>query len=424
MRLSTLVLTTLMPLTAQATPIDVLFVGNSYTFGRYDPVESYNTANVTDLTAPERGGTFADTTGTNDFEPHPWGGVPGIFKRLTDQAGLDYNVSISARNAASLRGHFLNLNPSDWDLRGNIALQTWDQVVLQEQSDEVLPRQSNASGATLRSNPEYTRYFADTIEDFLHSSAETGTIRYRDAFPGDTSIARQAACESAGVSAGTCRIDRGSYSNLNASADTDVFLYQTWARPDLVDGAFETIRNDDGSIVRTDEPSTETFYGSLDEMTAELMAGYQEVVDQADDDGSPGFAGIAPVGEAFQRAIDLRIATSDFWGPGAESDGLIDLWFDDGTHASTYGSYLSGLVMYGTLTGRNPSLFGAGELAASELGISSQGAVLLQRVASDQLGFAPAPSPVPLPAAGSLLMVALTALGFAGNRRRKKRRMM
>ncbi len=33
-----------------ADPVSVLFVGNSYTFGRSDPVMSYNTENVRDLT--------------------------------------------------------------------------------------------------------------------------------------------------------------------------------------------------------------------------------------------------------------------------------------------------------------------------------------------------------------------------------------
>lgn len=37
---------------ASAAPVSVLFVGNSYTFGRVDPVMSYNTANVRDLTHP------------------------------------------------------------------------------------------------------------------------------------------------------------------------------------------------------------------------------------------------------------------------------------------------------------------------------------------------------------------------------------
>ena len=36
---------------AFADPIKILFVGNSYTFGRVDPVMSYNAANVHDLTA-------------------------------------------------------------------------------------------------------------------------------------------------------------------------------------------------------------------------------------------------------------------------------------------------------------------------------------------------------------------------------------
>lgn len=56
---------------AAAAPVSILFVGNSYTFGRVDPVMSYNTANVRDLTDPARGGTFANLTGSNDFEPRP-----------------------------------------------------------------------------------------------------------------------------------------------------------------------------------------------------------------------------------------------------------------------------------------------------------------------------------------------------------------
>lgn len=98
-------------LAAAPDPIALLFVGNSYTFGRVDPVMSYNAARVNDLTRPRpdlTGANFTDTTGTRPWEPHPWGGVPGIFKQLADQAGLAYDVSLSTRNAASLRGHYLN----------------------------------------------------------------------------------------------------------------------------------------------------------------------------------------------------------------------------------------------------------------------------------------------------------------------------
>src|SRR5262245_34783795 len=104
-----------------AEPTAILFVGNSYTFGRVDPVESYNAGKVDDMTRPRPdlpGAPFTDTSGTNPWEPHPWGGVPGIFKQLTIQAQLDYAVSLSTRNAATLRGHFLNTANANWDLRG------------------------------------------------------------------------------------------------------------------------------------------------------------------------------------------------------------------------------------------------------------------------------------------------------------------
>src|SRR3982751_2232137 len=128
-------------LSAHADPVSILFVGNSYTFGRVDPVLSYNAANVHDLTAafnavnPSGTNSYpVGTAGQGWFEPHPWGGVPGIFKQFTVESGLAYDVSLSTRNAATLRGQFLNTANSAWDLRGNVASKSWDTVVLQEQS--------------------------------------------------------------------------------------------------------------------------------------------------------------------------------------------------------------------------------------------------------------------------------------------------
>lgn len=412
-----LILAGLMSAGVHAAPVDLLFVGNSYTFGRVDPVMSYNAANVNDLTRPERGGTFANTTGSNAFEPHPWGGVAGIFKQFTVQAGLDYNVSLSTRNAASLRGHMLNSNPAGWDLRGNIGQQSWDKVVLQEQSDEPLSRRTNANNVALGSNPDYFRFYADKIENFLHASAAQ-TIRDRDAFPGATSGDRQAACVAAGIAAGTCSNNRGTFSNANADAGTEVYLYQTWARPNLVHGAPVTSTNDTtGVVTRSSTLSTSTFFNSLEEMTGELESSFQAAFDQADNDGSPGFAGIAEVGEAFMRAVASGIATRDMWAADAATDGLIDLWFDDGTHASKYGSYLSALVLFGELTGLDPARFGAGEIAARDLGIDTRSALLLQRVASDQLGFA---VPVPTPASLALVVLALGLLSMSGLARRTR----
>lgn len=390
-----------------AAPISVLFVGNSYTFGHHDPAMSYNAANVRDMTAPVPGTSFADLTGARPYQPHPWGGVAGIFKELTVQEGLDYDVALSTRNAASLRGHFLNTNPAEWDMRGNIASQTWDKVVLQEQSAEPLTRQTNANGELLDSNPEAFRFYADRIRAFLQSTDPVGPVRDRDAFPGATSTDRQAACVAAGIASGTCSRNRGTFDNPNGDDGTEVYLYQTWARPNLIDGAFVTSTDPvTGEVTRSTDLSTGTFFATLEDMTDDLVASYAAAA-------GPGFAGVAPVGEAFMRAVQSGIATRDMWAADALTDGLIDLWYDDGLHASAHGSYLSALVLYGTLTGLDPIRFGGSETAAQGLGIDPHRAVLLQQIASAQLGFT---TPVPLPPAGVLAVAGLTLLRLAARR--------
>jgi hypothetical protein len=365
---------------------------------------SYNAANVRDLTAAMEA---ANSTGSNAFEPHPWGGVAGIFKQFTVQAGLDYDVALSTRNAASLRGHFLNTNAAGWDLRGNIGSQRWDQMVLQEQSDEPLTRRPG-----LASNPDWFKNYADKIEDFVHQGL-AHSYRERDFFPGATTTDRTAACMAAtGASATTCNTLRTIPANTNANAATEMFLYQTWARPNLIDGALQTTTDPlTGAVTRTGSPATATFFDSLETMTEELRGAYDAAALLAAGDGTGGFAGVAPVGQAFLRAVTEGLATRNMWAADAATDGLIDLWFDDGTHASTWGSYLSALTLFGTITGVNPFSLGAGEIAARELGISAADALALQRIAAQQLGFA-------VPAPGSLALAALGLLLLAGARRR------
>jgi hypothetical protein len=384
-----------------ADPISILFVGNSYTFGRVDPVMSYNAANVHDLTAAMNA---ANSTGTNVFEPHPWGGVAGIFKQFTVQAGLDYDVSLSTRNAASLRGHFLNTN-GFWDLRSNIASQTWSKVVLQEQSDEPLPKQPGLS-----SNPDYFKNYANKIENFVHTGGAE-SFRERDFFPGATASDRTAACQAAtGASAGTCNLLRAIPVNSNASAATDVYLYQTWARPNLINAPFTTTTDPvTGAVSFTSTPAT-SFYPSLETMTSDLHNAYFGLAAS-----NPDFKGVAPVGDAFLSAVTSGIATRNMYAANALTDGLIDLWWDDGTHASKYGSYLSALVLFGTTTGLDPQLLGSHELAAADLGISPSDARALQQVAAVQLGF----ERVSEPASLALVSAGLGLLGFMSRRRRR-----
>jgi hypothetical protein len=379
---------------AQAEPISILFVGNSYTFGRTDPVMSYNAANVHDLTASMY---TANSSGSNAFEPHPWGGVAGIFKQFTVQAGLDYDVSLSTRNAATLRGHLLNSNPANWDLRGNIGSQAWDKVVLQEQSDEALTKKPG-----LASNPEYFKAYANLIENYIHDGSAL-SFRERDIIGGTT-----AACQAlTGASATTCNTVRNLPANANANPDADVYLYQTWARPNMVNAPFTTVTDPvTGSVTFTATPATSLF-GSLQEMTDDLHNAYYGLAA-----ANPDFAGVAPVGDAFQRAVATGIATQNMYAPDAKTDGLIDLWWDDGTHASKWGSYLSALTLFGTITGIDPKSLGASEIAAMDLGISARDAVALQRVASAQLGFAAVPEP-------STLLLAVLGLGIVGWRARR-----
>jgi hypothetical protein len=346
----------------------VLFVGNSYTFGRIDPVMSYNAANVTDLTHAM---WLANPTGSNEDEPHPWGGIPGVFKKLTDQAGLGYDVSISARNAASLRGHYLNSNPAGWDLRGNVASQKWDVVVLQELSDGALP-----PGRGANANLAYFNAYTDKLEAWIHSGAAE-TYTESQLFGGST-----AACMAAtGGTASACDTVRViTPANANASAATDVYLYQTWARPDMI---APNGTNANGHFYTAAE--------GLEKMTQDLHDSYfGRAVANAN------FKAVNPVGDAFLRAVQAGFAMRDPYVPEA---GKINLWYIDYFHPSKHGSYLSALVHFAMITGLDPTTFGSGEQAAADLGITPAEAEDLQLIA--KISVAPAAPAIGTAVAGN-----------------------
>lgn len=330
-------------------PIKILFVGNSFTYTR-PPALQYNTGNVTDLNAQN---AIDFPVGSDPALPQPWGGVPGIFKTMTDRAGLAYDVHHSLRGGATLRGHLINSNPAGWDMRGNIASDRWDVVVLQGNSTEALNR---AGGS-------YTQFsgYVGLLSRFITEGAAF-SFRDRDLFPGSSNTEKAAACAAeTGLSTGSCGVVRNIPANPNANPDALIHLYQTWARPDLTylpDAAY------------SGEP--------LDTMANELVDAYAGAAL-----ANPMVAGVVPVGEAFMRAIDDGVAMPNPYEPTPRT---LDLWWEeDQFHSSVYGSYLSALVMFGALTGIDPASFGANEQAASDLGIRPRDALRLQRVASDQL---------------------------------------
>jgi len=394
---------------AMAEPIAILFVGNSYTFGRIDPVLSYNSGNVHDLTAAFNA---VSSAGSNPYEPHPWGGVPGLFKKFTDEAGLNYDVSISARNAATLRGQFLNTANAAWDLRGNVASKVWDTVVLQEQSDAALP-----AGRGKNANLGQFNAYADQFERFIHNGAAqsyTETQLYGSL----------AACQATGATAGTCNTVRNIPANPNASAATKVYITDTWARPDMVFAHKITtpdLTTSDGRpIVDTSSAGGDAtlYYGTLAAMTADLHASFA-----AKASSNPRLAGVIPVGDAFQLAVNLGLAkASGFYDANgvyvenAPGD-LMNLWWYDYLHASKYGSYLDALVQFGTITGLDPLSLGANEQAAADLGISAADALTLERVASQELAIAA----VPEPETWALLAGGLVLVGRLAKRRSQPR---
>ena len=115
----------------------------------------------------------------------------------------------------------------------------------------------------------------------------------------------------------------------------------------------------------------------IEAMARDVRAAYDRAADGA------AVKAVIPVGEAWTRAIQAGIADPNPYD-GIEPD-KVNLWAGDHYHASSYGYYLEALVIFGSLTGRDPRSLGQNECSAFELGFSRTQARALQQVAFDQL---------------------------------------
>ena len=183
------------------------------------------------------------------------------------------------------------------------------------------------------------------------------------------------------------------YSNLLAQAlaalnpKVNVLLDATWSRPD-----------------QTYLPGGHWYGDSIYQMAQDVQAG-----DQAADNQSALVNGVIPVGAAFNQA--LRTGFADTNPYDGISPGTVDLWAPDNYHASPFGYYLEALTEFSDVTGESPTMFGAGDLLASEIGIDPAQAALLQ-------GFA-AGEPLLVPEPASIAGFVAGLLGLAWMRRRR-----
>jgi hypothetical protein len=153
-----------------------------------------------------------------------------------------------------------------------------------------------------------------------------------------------------------------------------VFLTATWSRAD------QTYQ---GSSPWSGKP--------IEAMARDVRAAYDTAAAAA------GAKAVIPVGEAWNRAMQSGIADPNPYD-GIEANKF-DLWAYDHYHASTHGYYLEALMVFGTLTGRDPRSLGETECSGYELGLSRRDAKALQQVAFDQLAAGKLVTPAPSTAA-------------------------
>jgi hypothetical protein len=151
---------------------------------------------------------------------------------------------------------------------------------------------------------------------------------------------------------------------LKANPNAKLYLFATWGRADQV---------------YPDTASPAWKGKSVQQMGKDVQAAYEQVVRE-----EPRYAGIVPVGLAWNRAIDTGVADANPYD-GIDA-GKVDLWAYDHYHGSAYGYYLEALMDFGKITGHDPLELDGKDRVAEALGISPQQAHALMQVAHDTLG--------------------------------------
>ncbi len=376
---------------SRAPVIHVLFVGDSFTHGRYDPVRrfagGYDTGpgavvgpHVHDLLCPSAAGCdvaeavaptdpdrfgypagddtllakldyLTANTAAQYAETGPFGGVPGIVLRLSQEARVRLDVSILAVSASTLGGKNIGGNKANAAL---IESARWDRVVLQDQSSQPLPAQIIVAGRIVATKGDPAA-FASGVAKLVSGidAADHGAGRA----PIPITLFQTPPMASYGYT----------------SSDAEKLLYGTSYGSSA-----------DAPYVGTDDPMTQ--------MEGDIRASYRAVATGWNRENPlASHIDVSPVGDAWIAAMRLGIAQRDPY-LASEPAEAVDLWDSDvldacctvpiGYHPSPYGAYLDALVLFGTLTGRDPVSLAPFDPTARALGIPANVAIGLQMSAS------------------------------------------
>ena len=152
--------------------------------------------------------------------------------------------------------------------------------------------------------------------------------------------------------------------------NVDLYLTATWSRADQT------------------YPAKGAWAGQpIEQMGKDVRAAYDKAAAAAG-------AKVIAVGDAWNRAIQTGVADPNPYD-GIDA-GKINLWTFDNYHASVHGYYLEALMVFGSVTGRDPRSLGENECSAYELGISTADVTRLQQIAFDQLAATGPITPNPL----------------------------
>jgi hypothetical protein len=423
---------------ALAQDTNILFVGNSYTHGRYQPVLGYNAGpgnasgdslvhdllcpslpctgaeagpQVTPTTSNTPGGTLTNqlnylqaNSGSQYNEVGPYAGVAGIFLQFTKDAGLHYNVSLIAVSSATLTGYANNTGSEAGDL-SLIENSKYNDVVLQDQSFQPLPTTITVNGQTVptRGNPTS---FQSGVSKLVNDIDKADTAAHKP----DAAITL---FETPPIA---------SYGYTSSNPNAPIFGSSTVAQ-------------------QSGNKAYAPYVGDANPIAAMASDLHNAYVNEAAnfDASNPTLShlDVALAGDAWVTAINSGLAQLNPF-LSSEPAGRVDLWDSNpllaccetpiGYHPSQYGDYLDALVLFGEITGLNPETLSAewnlvnpmySASASLALGINPQIADGLAIVAEDTL-LADGPTATPLPGTWSMMVLGFAGIAFLSHRRSRR----